>query len=408
MTEQECRNYLLERTFEKPSGWMGDLVSSTDWRHRWYAARMRCGLSRLMSDSSADVRIEVAWQKYRLGELKKDPDPRVSWAAKQCETMSWEDVYDRYTNYEMDYEGLLELLNNDHIVGLVSHGERDRVFKKMFDEGWPLEGGNMRIWVEKTCCPELVCETLKREKCNFDRTLILTSHNRNGREIRDVIAEQFGVERGRITSCTPEDFSALLLRKYAHKVGLNPLFTIVEDSSCEDEVCKNDLIDSAFALMVDHRDVMAEVNSMFDWILDEDGNGFWTGGVRVCDMLYCYKITDDTKRRWYVKSDCWMSMWHDRVEEIYRRADNQERIRLESIFGEYWNYGESVNAFKNRWWIGDALDAVVLWEPELAEAPRSQQFEIAKYVVEWIWKNKSMCTRSIMLENGNCTEWLIV
>ena len=388
MTEQDYRNYLIGRTFEEPAGWMNDLVASTDWRHRWFAARMRCGLNRLASDSSADVRVEVAWQKFRLDELAKDPDPRVCWAAKRCEAMSWEDVYDRYTTFEMDYEGLLELLNNVHIGGLVSSDERNRAFRRLFDEGWPLDGGNMRIWIEKTCCPELVCATLKREKCNLERTLILTSHNRNGREIRGVVAEQLGLERSEITSSTPEDLSVMLLRKYADKVGLNPLFTIVEDSADDDEVCRKDLIDSAFALMLDHRDAMGDANSLFDWIIDEEGNAFWTSGVRVCDMLYYYKITDETKRRWLIKSNCWMSQWRDRIDEIYRCGDESEQERLERDLLAYRNPRKAANAFKNRWWITDALDAIVAWEPELADAPKSQQFEIVKYAVEQMRKNE--------------------
>ena len=388
MTEQDYREYLEKRTFDVPTGWMADLVASPDWRHRWFAARMRCGLNRLASDSSADVRMEVAWQKYRLDELSNDPDPRVSWAANQCKSMSWEDVYDRYTTYEMDYEGLLELLNNLHIEGLVSPDERNRAFKRLFDEGWSLEGGNMRIWVEKTCCPELVCATLEREKCNLERTLILASNNINGSEIKDMVAKQFSVEQGKITCGTPESLGAFLLRKYAGKVGLNPLFSIAERSANDDEICREDLLDSAFAMLLDHRDVMDDANSLFDWIIDEEGNAYWSGGVRICDMLYYYKITDETNRRWLIKSNCWMAQWRDRIDEIYHSGDESEQERLERDILAYRNPRKAANAFQNRWWIAGALDAIMAWEPELADAPKSQQFEIVKYAVEQMRKNE--------------------
>ena len=141
-------------------------------------------------------------------------------------------------------------------------------------------------------------------------------------------------------------------------------------------------------MLLDHSDVMDDANSLFDWIIDEEGNAYWSGGVRVCDMLYYYKITDETKRRWLIKSNCWMAQWRDRIDEIYRCGDDPEKERLERDLVAYRNPRKAANAYQNRWWITGALDAIIAWEPELADAPKSQQFEIVKYAVEQMRKNE--------------------
>ena len=383
MTETEYKDFIDRHTYDDTMcmGCIGNMVCSDDWKHRWFAAKYRCGLPELVSDHSADVRMEVARQKYGLDKLVNDEDPRVRAIAEEYQNKSWEEVYGEYQAYDIDHYWIFELLRNPHIDQLFDDDAIQGMYKTLFD------GDETWIKVYKSCCPEFVLQSIEKNDIDLSCSIILCSSNKNGREIKKFLTEKLGDKARAVKIETPESMSAILLRKYADKVGIPSNFEITESYAHDNQISIKNLVDNAFALMMDNPDVLQEVNDRFKWLIFEEGDCYRTEGekrVNFCDMLYFYKDVGD----W-----CWelvpetIDSIKETIDTIYKSRDIAQRKELEDKLKKYSQNGTTDCSFKHTGFLDDLLFDMHWWDVDFINIPKSQLFELAKYAIKKMREN---------------------